>query len=119
MKRSEANAKFTHYADLPMLVLSVLFIAVLVIPILNEHLSFGWRHLFAIASIVLWAAFAAEYIIRLVLAPVRRHFIMHNILDLVVVAVPMLRPLRLARLARFARVGALAHRATSLPEDRC
>lgn len=118
MTGAEANARFTHYTELPMLVLSVLFIAVLVTPILDEHLGPGWRHLFVIANIMLWGAFAAEYIIRLVLAPGRRHFVLHNIPDLVVVAVPVLRPLRLVRLARFARfarVGALGIRATSKP----
>ena len=118
MTRSEANVKFTHYTELPMLVLSVLFVVVLVTPILNEHLSFGWRHLFVIAAIVLWAVFAVEYVCRFVLAPARGHSAMHNIPDLVVVAMPVLWPLRLVRLARFARfarVGALGVRATSKP----
>ena len=44
---------------------------------------------------------------RLVLAPYKLRFIWKNPLDLVVVAVPLLRPLRLARLARLASVGAL------------
>jgi voltage-gated potassium channel len=90
--------RFTQRAQIPMLVLSVLFIAVLVTPIINDHLSHGWGQAFAIANIALWAAFAAEYGIRLVLAPKQAAFVRANVLDLVVVAVPMLRPLRIVRL---------------------
>ncbi|MBO0693157.1 MAG: ion transporter, partial [Acidimicrobiaceae bacterium] len=59
------------------------------------------------ADIVIWIIFAAEYVIRLALAPHKFRFVWSNPLDLVVVAVPVLRPLRLARLARLARVGVL------------
>jgi voltage-gated potassium channel len=90
--------RFTQRAQIPMLILSVLFIAVLVTPIINDHLSHGWAQALAVANIVLWAAFAAEYCIRLVLAPKRIAFVRANVLDLFIVAVPMFRPLRIVRL---------------------
>jgi voltage-gated potassium channel len=104
-----------------MLFFSVLFLVGLVTPVIDSHLSSGWRHWFALADTTIWVVFVAEYVTRLALAPRRLHFVAHNVLDLVVVAVPVLRPLRLARLARvarFARVGALAGSATRRSKGR-
>lgn len=47
---------------------------------------------------VTWTAFGADYLVRLLLAPRRRRFIAHNLLDLAALALPVLRPLRLLRL---------------------
>jgi voltage-gated potassium channel len=104
-----------------MLFFSVLFLVGLVTPVIDSHLSSGWRHSFALADTTIWVVFVAEYVTRLALAPRRLYFVVHNVLDLVVVAVPVLRPLRLARLARvarFARVGALAGSATRRSRGR-
>jgi voltage-gated potassium channel len=96
-----------------MLGLSLVFLAVLVVPVLDQELSAGWSNVCTVAGVVIWAVFAVEYLVRLVLAPRRGHFLLHNIPDLLAVALPVLRPVRLvrlARLARFARIGALAAR---------
>ncbi len=45
-----------------------------------------------------WAVFAADYVIRFWLAPAKWVFVKANLLDLAVVALPLLRPLRLIRL---------------------
>ena len=47
-----------------------------------------------------WAAFSAEYVIKLYLALDRWQFVKANIPGLMIVVVPMLRPLRLLRGAR-------------------
>src|SRR5262249_23129343 len=97
-----------------MLGLSVLFLAVLVVPILDRHLTPAEVRTIAVAGDVIWVVFAVEYLIRLTLTPRRGTFVLHNIPDLLAVAVPVPRPVRLARLARLARVaraGALAGRA--------
>jgi voltage-gated potassium channel len=52
--------------------------------------------------------YAAEYLIRLYLAPSRRSFFLRHLIDLAVVALPVLRPLRALRLLRvltFTRIG--------------
>jgi voltage-gated potassium channel len=90
--------RFTYWTEIPMLVLSGLFLAVLVTPVIDTHLSSGWRHTLALADTAIWAIFVIEYLARVTLAPRRLQFVIHNIPDLVVVAVPLLRPLRLARL---------------------
>ena len=71
---------------------------------------------------LIWAVFAAEYAIKVYLAPNRRRFIARHIPDVVIVLVPMLRPLRvlrsvqLLRLLRLARLAAFA--AKSVHETR-
>ncbi|WP_315584567.1 ion channel [Actinomyces viscosus] len=47
---------------------------------------------------VVWALFGLDYVIRLALAPNRSHWFLHHLPDLAVLALPILRPLRLLRL---------------------
>ena len=47
---------------------------------------------------LMWLAFTADYLIRLRLAPDRRHFVKHHLPDLLVLLVPFLRTLLLLRL---------------------
>jgi voltage-gated potassium channel len=104
-----------------MFALSVVFLCVLVVPVLDETLSPGWRDAFGLADIAIWVAFAADYLIRLALVQQRGRFVLHNIPDLIVIMVPVLRTLRLVRLAqllRFARSGALAVRTTQRARSR-
>jgi len=66
----------------------------------------GWvAFAFAGLDYFVWAAFAIEYGVKLWLAVEKWHFVKHHLLDLAMVAVPILRPLRLARLLRVIRLG--------------
>ncbi|MEU8640247.1 potassium channel family protein [Amycolatopsis sp. NPDC048633] len=115
LRAGEAYDRFTRWTELPMLALSVVFLAVLVIPVLDETLPAGWLDAFAVTDTVVWAIFAADYLIRLALAPQPRRFVVRHIPDLIVIVVPVLRTLRLVRLVRlirFARSGAVATRLT-------
>jgi voltage-gated potassium channel len=47
---------------------------------------------------VTWAVFVVDYLVRLVLATDRPRWFIHHLVDLAVVALPLLRPLRLLRL---------------------
>src|ERR1700738_3021386 len=53
----------------------------------------------------LWAAFAIDYVARLILADQRTRWFFRHLLDLAIVAIPFLRPLRMLRLVVL--VGAL------------
>ena len=57
-----------------------------------------------------WALFAFDYVARVVLADKRLRYVERHLLDLIVVAVPIFRPLRLLRLVLLLRV--LNRRAT-------
>jgi voltage-gated potassium channel len=99
--------RFSARIDPVMLVLAVVWLPILVIPLVTQlHGWVSWT--FAAIDYFVWAAFAVEYGIKLRLAVDKWHFVRHHVLDFLMVAVPILRPLRLARLfriVRLARVG--------------
>ena len=105
---------------LPMLALTVLFLADLVLPVVCPNLPPGMRSALAAVDLGIWAAFLTEYLARLFVAPNRLMFILRNPFDLLLVVIPVLRPLRLLRsitlirAARLTRIGAGASRAALL-----
>ena len=60
---------------------------------------------FSVASWVLWAAFVAEFVLRLVIAPSWTGYLRRNWWQIVFLAVPFLRFLRAVRAVRVGRVG--------------
>jgi voltage-gated potassium channel len=101
--RAEAFERFSRAVDGPMTVLALMMIPLIVVP-LAVDLSSATERAFLAIDYLIWAVFAAEYAIKLYLAPNRRRFILHNIPDLIIVVVPMLRPLRVMRSARLLRL---------------
>jgi voltage-gated potassium channel len=103
MGSTEALDRFERLTAWPMMLLAVATIPLVLIPILSDPsaavesvlVSVGW---------FIWAAFALEYGIRLYLAPKKWGFIKGNLIDLAVVLLPFLRPLRLSRSARLLRL---------------
>ena len=95
-------------AERPLLVLSLLLIPVLVWPFADKHLSIHLRHLDDGIDYAIWAIFVVDYVVRLWLAQRRLTFVRRNVPDLLLVALPMLRPLRAARLLRLLRLTRLA-----------
>jgi voltage-gated potassium channel len=89
---------WTRRTEKPLLVLAVLFLIVLAAPILDPTLPASITVLLAVANVAIWAAFAVDYVVRLVLVDDRRRFIRTHLVDLAAVALPALRPLRLLRL---------------------
>jgi voltage-gated potassium channel len=113
--RGEAFERFSRAADGPLTVLALAMIPLIVLPVVVD-LSPAMEGAFLAVDYLIWAVFAAEYAVKLYLAPNRRRFVTSHIPDLVIVLVPMLRPLRvlrsarLLRLLRLARLAALATR---------
>jgi voltage-gated potassium channel len=101
--RSEALDRFEQLTAVPMLVLALAIIPLLLIPFMVD-LSPAQRALFEAIDWFIWALFVVEYVVRLVLSPKRWWFVRHNVIDLLFVALPFLRPLRIARSARALRV---------------
>lgn len=85
-------------AELPLMAAALLFLIAYAWPILNPDLDGQWRSTFAVITWTTWALFAVDYVARLALSQARRPFVRQNLFDLIVVAVPLLRPLRLLRL---------------------
>ncbi len=104
MNRSqERYDAFAKAVDVPMLVVTLLWLPVLVVPLVVQ-LHGSMAETFATIDYMVWALFALEYIIKLSLAPQRGHFIRTHLLDLLIVAVPFFRPLRMGRLVRLLRL---------------
>ena len=53
---------------------------------------------------VVWALFGVDYLVRLALAPSRGQWFLHHLMDLAVIALPILRPLRLLRLVTLVNI---------------
>ena len=88
----------------PMFVLGVLFVPILLGPMVGD-LSAESNQAMEIGGWVIWAAFVVEYLWLLYLAPDRKRMVRTHKLDLVIVLVPMLRPLRFLRFARLVTAG--------------
>lgn len=101
--RGSTLERFERATAWPMMVLAIAIIPLLVIP-LAADLSRSTEETFVALEWFIWAAFAAEYLIRLYLAPHKSVFVKTNKIDLLIVLVPFLRPLRIARSARALRV---------------
>ncbi len=83
---------------------AVLFLIGYAVPILDVHISRGWKDL---CSALVWGtygAFAVEYMARVWSARKRRQYFLGHIPDLLIVALPILKPLRLLRLVVLFRV---------------
>lgn len=55
-------------------------------------------------SIAVWVLFIVDYLVRLILAKQKLHWIVRNLFDFLVIVLPPLRPLRLLRLVLLVRV---------------
>lgn len=90
--------------EIPLIAVALLFLVAYGWPILDTELSPGWRSACDVATWVAWAVFALDFVVRFGLAEGKRAFLRANVLDLLVIALPLLRPLRLLRLVTLVRV---------------
>lgn len=95
----ERYERFIRLIDGPMAILTLLWLPVLIIPLV-VRLHGPVATTFDMIDYAVWALFAVEYLAKLWLSPSRPGFIKTHPLDLVVVAIPIFRPLRALRLAR-------------------
>ncbi len=86
--------RFAEAVDTPMLAITILWLPVLIVPLVTPVHGALAASLEAI-DFTVWALFALEYIVKFALAPDRVHYVKTHILELIVVVVPFLRPLRL------------------------
>ncbi len=95
MERLQRWEKITEW---PLTAVALVFLAAYAIPIAMPESPIWVAALCENLVWATWALFAADYVVRLVLSPHKWTFIASNLLDLAVVALPLLRPLRLVRL---------------------
>ncbi|WP_247649744.1 hypothetical protein [Mycobacterium ulcerans] len=88
----------------PLAMVAIAFLAMYSIEVLYQPQGLEATFL-GVATWVTWSLFVFDYIARLCLAPHRGRWFIRHIIDLLIVALPMMRPLRLLRL--LVLVGAL------------
>ena len=93
-----ARARWERTAEWPLTAAALLFLAAYAWPILDPTLSGAWVNACRVVAWATWALFAVDYLARLALSADRVTFVRRHVVDLVVIALPLLRPLRLLRL---------------------
>jgi len=84
--------------DWPLTITALLFLAAFAIPILNPGVSESAKQLARWVEWATWALFALDYAVRLALTENRWPWVRRNLIDLLVVVLPIFRPFRLLRL---------------------
>ena len=109
-READGYAEWERRTTAPLAVLAGVFLITLMVDLLWEHPPAGVRLTIDTSDFVIWGLFLVDYLSRLYLARRRWHFVRTHPLDLLVVAVPTARPLRLLKLARLGAVLGLLHR---------
>ena len=96
-RRMRLAGQVDRVTEWPMLALAVAMIPVLLVPMLLDLRP--WLSLMlTVCEWAIWAAFAVELVVKTYLAPHRRQYLVRHWFDVLTVALPFLRPLRLLRL---------------------
>ena len=96
MSESRVN-RFERRTEWPMAVLAVVFLVAYVWPILEPGLGPGRRRVCDVTNYLIWGVFVVEFLTRLMLADRRVDYVWRHIPDVLMVALPVLRPMRLLR----------------------
>lgn len=96
--RTEAKLqRWDRLAEWPLAIAAFCFLVIFSVQVLVQPQGFTARVLWA-TDWSIWGLFMADYVVRLHLAPNRWHWFRQHLLDLAIVTLPLLRPLRLLRL---------------------
>ncbi|MFH9225822.1 potassium channel family protein [Streptomyces lydicus] len=98
MDRQQRLRRWEQTAEPYLFVASLLFLTSYAVRVLVPGLSPGWHAFWEIVTVASWGLFLVEYLFRLLLSDDRRHFVRTRWLDLIVTALPLLRPLRIVDL---------------------
>ncbi len=96
--------RWEHRTNIPLLLLALAFLVAYAWPVVQPDLEPSIRQFFTALSWTVWAAFALDFVVRLVLADQPLRYAASHWYDVALIALPMLRPLRLLRLLALARV---------------
>jgi voltage-gated potassium channel len=90
--------RWERRSEWPLALLAIVFLGAYAYPILHPDLGHLERHVCDWLVYSTWALFFLEFAIRVWLAERRTHYVGRHLHDVVILAVPALRPLRLLRL---------------------
>ncbi|MBO2455130.1 two pore domain potassium channel family protein [Actinomadura barringtoniae] len=92
--------RWERTTEVPLLVAALLFLAAYAVPILQPGLGRGERWMWMLVTLATWVVFLVDYVVRLHLAPDSWAYARKNLLDVLVLLLPLLRPLKLVRTLR-------------------
>jgi voltage-gated potassium channel len=98
MTDESRRQRWEDRADWPLTITAVVFLVAYAAPILRPDLIDPLPTICRLVTWVAWALFVVDYVARLALSRDRFAFVRGNVIDLAVVVLPLLRPLRLLRL---------------------
>jgi voltage-gated potassium channel len=98
VERAGALAQLEDWLRAPMLVLSFIWLALVLV-----ELVWGASQLLDILGTAIWIAFLIEFAVRFTLAPAKLHFLKTNWLSVLALAAPAFRLIAALRFLRFAR----------------
>lgn len=110
MQAQSRVATWERRTEWPLTGVAAVFLAAYAWPILQPTVPQRLHLLCHVIDYATWAVFAADYVIRVAVARRRGQYVLRHLFDLIVVALPVFRPLRLLRLVLLLRV--LNRRAT-------
>jgi voltage-gated potassium channel len=90
--------------EVPLVLLALAFLVAYAWPVLDPRLDSSVETGLAVTSWTVWLVFALDFAARLVLADQRGQYARRHWYDVALIALPMLRPLRLLRLLALARM---------------
>jgi voltage-gated potassium channel len=98
-RRREWLGRLERWTDRPLTALALLLVPLLLIPFVID-LSPEVESALLIADYMIWAVFAADLVVKLLVAPDRTRYLRRHWIDVLLVVLPMLRPLRAMRILR-------------------
>ncbi len=103
----DLRKRVDHRFHAPMIVLALLVLPLLILDYLYIREggaagpTRGWMWWLVIGGLtIIWIAFTAEFVIKITIAESRWEYLRRNWLDLIIIVIPLLRPLRVAAMAR-------------------
>jgi voltage-gated potassium channel len=91
-------------AEWPLALLALVFLVAYTIQVLGHRLGHDWRTFDNDVLWTVWALFAVEFIVRVYLARRHARYIWRHSADVAMIALPMLRPLRILRVLMLMRM---------------
>lgn len=102
--------RYQRLMDWPLVCVALLFLAAYAWPIIDPTLPQQTKNWLMVAENLSWAVFVADYFLRFALAEGKIGFVRKNLVDLVLIALPVVRSLRALQLVKLVRV--FNHRAS-------
>jgi voltage-gated potassium channel len=91
-------------AEWPLAGLALVYLAAYTVQVLGHGLGHGWRTSVNDLLWSVWALFAVEFLVRVVLARRHARYVWRHSADVAMIALPMLRPLRILRVLMLMRM---------------